>query len=555
MSSLCHSIGTGFCFLNEINTHMLYENPCLLNRYDALTINNQVQYQNGLTSENIPFSQASGSLLTNYSWDYEKLSETIALVDELKMSGSDVAFGIDVWAQCKQPKENPRITWPRNGGGGTNTGTAVYVLCKRFSAGIFGPAMAYEHFGKYGRAVDRAIWEALPLPNDLACDCSKDARKFHRENRQHPITRWAERYDAGSRHFFFTNFERAFAKRSPGESIRAQLGAQSIFPSPPDDGSSAPPSCRNSDKYYYTCLSDNPSRLLITTKASASSRFVEGDIAYGPAVNPSEEPKLPCWRTGYSRESHLFKLALNCEEPLHVRIRFRALLPCQSETGCIYMTFGDSTQKVLRGQKIADDGTMLVDEIIYPRVNKEGHPSEAVPSSSRNPNEIIGLGIRLDAFDPTVLPASDTVLEIYEIRIQPAASASRCYNIRDVHVEERGGGHGELPHSRLCWQVRERISKHRECPAERPRLADGTLDKRPWSGVTGPFSHFGVHVDGEQVGRAYALEFVLPGSVREKLGRGDECKVEVVGETFWGEEWESGVVELPDLARDWELVG
>ena len=36
--------------------------------YDALDVHNRINYQNGLTAENVVFAKAAGSILTNYAW-------------------------------------------------------------------------------------------------------------------------------------------------------------------------------------------------------------------------------------------------------------------------------------------------------------------------------------------------------------------------------------------------------------------------------------------------------------------------------------------------------
>lgn len=97
--------------------------------YDALTIENKVSYQNGLSAQNFPFAKAAHQLFTNYRWDESKLSQAVKLLDEHGLERERVAFGIDVWAQNDErtggigdlfPKR--RVTWPRQGGGGTNIG-------------------------------------------------------------------------------------------------------------------------------------------------------------------------------------------------------------------------------------------------------------------------------------------------------------------------------------------------------------------------------------------------------------------------------------------------
>jgi endo-beta-N-acetylglucosaminidase D len=95
--------------------------------YDALDIENRVRYQNGLSRNNLPFAQAADALFTNYRWTEEKLRETKDLVLTQSMDPANICFGIDVWAQNTNMPGPPRITFPPNGGGGTNTGLVDHL--------------------------------------------------------------------------------------------------------------------------------------------------------------------------------------------------------------------------------------------------------------------------------------------------------------------------------------------------------------------------------------------------------------------------------------------
>ncbi|KAL9097717.1 MAG: hypothetical protein Q9165_000043 [Trypethelium subeluteriae] len=403
--------------------------------YDALTTENQVKYQNGLTKKNLPFLKCSGSLLTNYCWDLGKLRDANTMIRDHRLNTADVLFGIDVWAQTKQPEQNPRTTWPRDHGGGTNSGLAVAEIAKcQLSVGIFGPAMPYEHFGRHGKAVDRSMWEGTPLPEGLQCDCGDDSSAFHVENLGAPITRFAKQFPAGSKYFFYTNFERAFSQKPLTGRIHAQIGSQSVLP-------------------HHAGQADH----------------------------------------GLPTKRHMSNTVLH------------------------------ETAERLDDTILNDTGNTIVTE----------------------------LGVSLESFDHDFRNPAD-VLEAYAICIQPVHVAQNQYRISDIHIEDRNEGH--LKHTRLYWKIHERISKHRECPVEQPRLPDGTLDKRPWSEVTGPFSHFRIRVNGEEVGRAYALEYVLPQSMGATLKRREELQVQIIGVTFWGEEWKSDISDLPNIAHNWELI-
>lgn len=90
--------------------------------YDALTVDNEVDYQNGLTRKNLPFVRAADALFTNYEWMPTNVFEARHIANENSISTENVFFGIDVWAQNTHFSGPPRVTYPPDGGGGTNTG-------------------------------------------------------------------------------------------------------------------------------------------------------------------------------------------------------------------------------------------------------------------------------------------------------------------------------------------------------------------------------------------------------------------------------------------------
>lgn len=111
-------------FLNELRTAIGKQKRVLW--YDALTTEGDVYYQNGLTSMNRPYFQATSGLFTNYKWTEKNLAESKLLARELGMATTDVCFGIDVWAQNTDMPGPPRVTYPLHGGGGTNTGLVSF---------------------------------------------------------------------------------------------------------------------------------------------------------------------------------------------------------------------------------------------------------------------------------------------------------------------------------------------------------------------------------------------------------------------------------------------
>lgn len=90
--------------------------------YDSLTTENEVDYQNGLSSKNVAFAEAADALFTNYRWDLDRLHASKALAPRHGMKTSKIFFGVDVWAQNTNMPGPRRTTYPAKEGGGTNTG-------------------------------------------------------------------------------------------------------------------------------------------------------------------------------------------------------------------------------------------------------------------------------------------------------------------------------------------------------------------------------------------------------------------------------------------------
>ncbi|KAL8903622.1 MAG: hypothetical protein Q9207_003797 [Kuettlingeria erythrocarpa] len=115
--------------------------------YDALTFEGDVYYQNGFTPMNREFAQAANGLFTNYKWTEQTLAASKAFARDTQFPISDIFFGVDVWAQNTDMPGPKRVTYPPEGGGGTNTGLAMSVLsASGFSTAMFAPAWVYEHF-------------------------------------------------------------------------------------------------------------------------------------------------------------------------------------------------------------------------------------------------------------------------------------------------------------------------------------------------------------------------------------------------------------------------
>ena len=98
--------------------------------YDALTVDNKVDYQNALTPKNLEIARSASALFTNYRWTEKELHTSKYLAEKIGIPLSDIYFGVDLWAQNTNMAGPPRITYPVKGGGGTNTGYVSIALLK-----------------------------------------------------------------------------------------------------------------------------------------------------------------------------------------------------------------------------------------------------------------------------------------------------------------------------------------------------------------------------------------------------------------------------------------
>lgn len=99
--------------------------------YDALTVENEVEYQNSVTALNADFARHADALFTNYKWTMEKLRDSRRIAGNVQLLPSHIYFGIDVWAQNTNMPGPRRITYPAHGGGGTNTGLVCLLSSLR----------------------------------------------------------------------------------------------------------------------------------------------------------------------------------------------------------------------------------------------------------------------------------------------------------------------------------------------------------------------------------------------------------------------------------------
>ncbi|MCJ1391478.1 hypothetical protein MMC18_004342 [Xylographa bjoerkii] len=287
--------------------------------YDALTVDNAVRFQNGLTEQNLPFAKVADVLFTNYKWTESKLIEAKAVALAHGLATSKISFGIDVWAQNKGMSGRPRVTFPPEGGGGTNTGLAIKVLNEHgFSSAIFGPAWAHEHFRtsseslneqSLAKSVDVSLWDGASLPRDIRCGCKNGQPHNTAFYEANPITGNAYEFPAGSSTFLETDFSGAFKEMiddNRNHLYNSTLGSQSVLPhllplTLLERGSVSRPAQRI---VYGFCKSINHrSRPVLTVYTKTIGRAGPEDKTTASQDNPMSNPERS-WRL------RLYKVAM-----------------------------------------------------------------------------------------------------------------------------------------------------------------------------------------------------------------------------------------------------
>ena len=155
--------------------------------YDALTVRNQVNWQNGLTQLNAPFFQATDGLFTNYWWRKQELGDTRTMANAMNRV-ADIYTGIDCFGRGSL------------GGGGFGVGEALSLIREAgTSAALFAPGWTFENFnGKDFESIDRKFW--VGDGSDVESNPVK------------PVSYFVSEKVCGGPEFFFTNFNRAFGK-------------------------------------------------------------------------------------------------------------------------------------------------------------------------------------------------------------------------------------------------------------------------------------------------------------------------------------------------------
>ncbi|KAL8819486.1 MAG: hypothetical protein Q9191_007727 [Dirinaria sp. TL-2023a] len=500
------NLTTQLCdFIYELKRYLSRDKSVIW--YDALNTDNEVEYQNGLTTKNAAFAKDAEELLTNYKWTTRILQESTAVAEDIGISSLSVSFGIDVWAQNTNMPGPPRVTYPAKGGGGTNTGLAVRALAQAsFSATVFAPAWTHEHFStalpvesdcrrraSIASQVDRSMWEGFTLPKDLGCDCHKGKPHHTAEYQKCPIIEWAVEYPAGSESYLQTDFVQPF--RTCENGIYSALGSQAVLPHLLPVPAAEWENLRGDDarECLYACY-ENDSFCIRIKSIENNSSSKQGRTNTDNIDDSSMRDHL---------RLALFKLDMICNGSLHAIIEFNDLETSTAKG--FYFAYEELRSRKMQHQYHEIQSTEL------------GHAAITLQAAGDADSRLVECGVYCQAF-PTAR-SFDPLLRISSLCIKPIQHIDPKFEVVNVQTkrEERDG----VAETWITWEWQDSVKKW-------PRSLSNVL---PWSSTTGPFAYFSVEIDGKEVGRAHCLQFPLRKEDLEE-GEGEEVVVGIGGYVF-----------------------
>lgn len=394
-------------------------------------------------------------------------------------------MGIDVWAQNTTKSTHPRVTYPKQHGGGTYTGIAVSELGEfGLSAAVFAPAWTFEHFPGHEHVAERALWDGEIIPEDMECACGK-ALEIHPRGKA--LAAFARQFAAGSQQYFYTDFARAFGCHRDGLSkwlydgkrMHSQLAAQSILPYMAlTSGFDVVDRLDNAVNILCMVLDDSPGHTYLL-------------VQVGSVIPPGENAEQ-----FYERLLPLFRVDMTPVGPLRFKVGYKGMISLPETTATFYLKF---TTGIAFISLIEGDGLR---EIEGPVLHGE------ISSSTR----LIEVGVYLKS---RPIEERLTVVEITGIHIGPLVKMQGTCKIENIRTELRSNG--DEQHWRLCWDI---FDKNEEAI-----ISAG----QPYSLITGPFSYFTINIDGISA-RSYALEWVVFQSMVELMaGRVVEASITGIG--------------------------
>lgn len=383
-----------------------------------------------------------------------------------------------------------------------------------FSTAAFAPGWAYEHFDTslpnltdaapattMAKAVDRSVWEGLPLPIDVGCDCRKGKPHHTKEYQKHPILRHAREYPAGSSSYFHSDFAKAFIQDSNG--IRSRLGSQSILPHIIADTRRESLCDDSFTQILYSCFEED----CLCIRGTSSARLKKG-----PELTAAHVPEGTAASHLETIRLCLFKLNMTCDGDVRAIIEM-ASAEISGTVGFYAAYQGIDCRKL---------------EYLHHAISLRRPPTSKSRSTTRymNINEIRlqapGTEYQLVEFGVFCQGCyfeeqDQLLLTLRSLTIRPYDESDNSFCVKGVMVSRSGTGNDV--EAQLVWRW------------------EGSKEKWPtgipWSATTGPFSHFAIFIDNKEVGTAHCLEFPLRDEDHEACAD-EEVAVSIRGHLFGG---------------------
>lgn len=399
-----------------------------------------------------------------------------------------------------------------------------------FSTAMFAPAWVYEHFPTSARVgvglkdgpsiahqVDESVWKGVPLPENLLCDCRKGRPHHTKFYKNHPVTRYAQQYAAGSSRFFETRFTPAFQPFLDQVYRMLSLTCWQAL------AANSPQEQAHQVRFRPSLSSQDPVPNLLTGLARDWHEVNKGPmtrVLYGE-LNTKPQPSLKimtklagCYEAS---EGHtiacaanliLFNFNMPADDSLAASITIQQAEHIHNVTRGIKMTFFNFIR-----QEYYDIGHILLPS--------SGH-GESVVNLPMNENNatLVALGVFMEGEPDTSVPVA--ILEITSIIIRPKEAITTQFGLqlRDLHIKERAHECGAEKRVAWDWETVPR------------RYGQTWPIGMPWSRTTGPFSSFTVRIGDKVAGEAYCLEFPLRNEDVKDSGK--RVTISVVGRMFGG---------------------
>jgi hypothetical protein len=362
-------------------------------------------------------------------------------------------------------QSSERETYPKDVGGGTGTGLGVAKLAELgLGAGIFGPAWPYEHFDCLPDS--RAVEKAMWTGAALPEDLRCDCASRSR----HSIAGYMNYPILQSAQELPAGSD-TFFHTDFTQAFEAVTGPQAVAESTQVRANLASQSVLPRQSTY-----------------SSTQKEIFGQVESRPS-----RLSLYICALGENLYAHkildLFKLNMPVSQGLLISVKYRK--PKTPASLLVWLHLEGLDVQI----PLAEQQNKITTEI-----------------QANEADTLTGISLRVKGYVGTISTNTLLVAEIMSICVRRRSTVVKNYTISDAALVEL-----DEATSCLSWKFNNE--------ARDTNPGDGGL---PFSGLTGPLSFFMIEINGQQLGRAYALEYVL-------RDVDDESDVRITGMGFDGE--------------------